>query len=368
MNALEIEVEQQLLASAVEGAGGAPLRLEDCEGYERTLTQRIAASLNSLRGQRSKVSNALISAQGGYASRWPAACVDIAVGDEQGRHDLIALYWQVVADDLPRFEEEFRHQLESNAINEIAVFSRKLEHASRRIAARIDTINGALADIDYRPGTYVVLTVEPSKDVFVREFRQQIREITQDTVGGDDAAYSEQRFLRVRALLDRFEGRQDSADEDGRWTRRVTDVRNWHSSAASERRRDEDTVVEHYTDSDGKSGGQKEKLAYTVLAASLAYQYGLAEGNADAFRFVMIDEAFGRGSPESTRFGLELFGRLGLQLLVVTPLQKIHTIEPYVDAVGYVAQPDQKHSHLGTCRVSGRSTRLSRSGSPSGSC
>ena len=85
---------------------------------------------------------------------------------------------------------------------------------------------------------------------------------------------------------------------------------------------------EHFTDSGGKSGGQKEKLAYTILAAALAFQFGLASGKATAkgrsFRFVVIDEAFGRGSDESARYGLELFQRMKLQLLIVTPLQKIH--------------------------------------------
>ena len=78
---------------------------------------------------------------------------------------------------------------------------------------------------------------------------------------------------------------------------------------------------EHYTDSGGKSGGQKEKLAYTVLAASLAYQFGLEWGavRSRSFRFVVIDEAFGRGSDESARYGLELFRKLNLQLLIVTP-------------------------------------------------
>src|SRR5699024_3629822 len=95
---------------------------------------------------------------------------------------------------------------------------------------------------------------------------------------------------------------------------------------------DRETGVEfeHYTDSDGKSGGQKEKLAYTILAASLAYQFGLewAASTSRDFRFVVIDEAFGRGSDESTRYALDLFAKLGLQLLIVTPLQKVHVIEP----------------------------------------
>jgi uncharacterized protein YPO0396 len=51
---------------------------------------------------------------------------------------------------------------------------------------------------------------------------------------------------------------------------------------------------------------------------------------------VVIDEAFGRGSDESTRFALTLFRKLGLQLLIVTPLQKIHVIEPFVASVGFV--------------------------------
>jgi uncharacterized protein YPO0396 len=65
---------------------------------------------------------------------------------------------------------------------------------------------------------------------------------------------------------------------------------------------------EHYADSGGKSGGQKEKLAYTVLAASLAYQFGLEWGavRSRSFRFVVIDEAFGRGSDESAQYGLQL--------------------------------------------------------------
>ena len=55
---------------------------------------------------------------------------------------------------------------------------------------------------------------------------------------------------------------------------------------------------------------------------------------------MVIDEAFGRGSDESARYGLELFARLNLQLLIVTPLQKIHIIEPFVAGVGFVHNED----------------------------
>ncbi|MGH3157136.1 MAG: hypothetical protein ACRDNF_11235 [Streptosporangiaceae bacterium] len=43
--------------------------------------------------------------------------------------------------------------------------------------------------------------------------------------------------------------------------------------------------------------------------------------------------------------------RLGLQLLIVTPLQKIHVIEPYVSAVGFVDNPDSNYSRLQTLTI-----------------
>ena len=167
-------------------------------------------------------------------------------------------------------------------------------------------------------------------------------------MASDDPNYAEAKFLDVRALIDRFRGRDGLTEMDRRWTTKVTDVRNWFVFAASERYREDDVEHEHYSDSSGKSGGQKEKLAYTVLAASLAYQFGLEWGEvrSKSFRFVVIDEAFGRGSDESARYGLQLFARLNLQLLVVTPLQKIHVIEPFVNGVGFVHNESGRESKL----------------------
>ncbi|WP_027370098.1 hypothetical protein [Desulfovermiculus halophilus] len=80
----------------------------------------------------------------------------------------------------------------------------------------------------------------------------------------------------------------------------------------------------------------------------LAYQFGLEWGEvrSRSFRFVVIDEAFGRGSDESAQYGLQLFAQLNLQLLIVTPLQKIHIIEPFVAGVGFVHNEDGRNSVL----------------------
>lgn len=77
----------------------------------------------------------------------------------------------------------------------------------------------------------------------------------------------------------------------------------------------------------------------------------------------MIDEAFGRGSDESAEYGLKLFEQLNLQLLIVTPLQKIHIIEPFVSSVGFVQNEGGRASRLRNLSI--EEYRLNRTDFPS---
>ena len=242
-------------------------------------------------------------------------------------------------DDLPRFEARFKDLLNKETINSMAAFQAHLQKRRHEIDERIRVINASLASIEYdrSQGTYIELVSLASPDPEVRDFQTSLRSCIS---GGDESGelYTEQKFLQVKALVERLNGREGQADLDARWRAKVSDVRNWFEFGAKERWRADGAEREFYRDSSGKSGGQKEKLAYTILGAALAYQFGLADIHSRKrhFRFVVIDEAFGRGSDDSTRYGLELFGTLDLQLLIVTPLQKIAVIEDYISAVHFV--------------------------------
>lgn len=322
----------------IEEAGDRGLTVESCDAVERRVRESLQQSVDAADRRAGRLAERITGAMQRFANTWPLASqeMDAAVEAAQEYRDLHA---RLVDDDLPRFEESFKRQLNMNAIREVVGFSAALDTARQDIRRRVDTINASLHEIAYQPTTYIQLEPTPSEDADVRDFQRLLRECTEDTVvGPGDEQYSEAKFLLVKELVTRFEGREGRSEEDRRWTAKVTDVRTWFRFAASERRRSDGAEQEHYTDSGGKSGGQKEKLAYTILAASVAYQFGLVSGetHSKTFRFVVIDEAFGRGSDESARFGLELFRRMQLQLLVVTPLQKIHVIEPYVAHVGFV--------------------------------
>jgi len=258
-----------------------------------------------------------------------------------------AVLQKLEMDGLPKFETKFKELLRENTIHQIALFQGKLAMACDIIRERIDMINHSLGSIDYNEGRYIAIEYTETAHREIKDFRLQLKACTDSILtGADDDPYSEARFLQVKAIVERFQGRPGFTDIDEQWRKKVIDVRNWYEFAASERWRETGEEYEHYTDSGGKSGGQKEKLAYTILAASLVYNFGLEAKNKriESFRFVVIDEAFLKSSDDSARFGLELFKKLKLQLLVVTPLLKIATIEPFVTHVGFVYQNDEKHT------------------------
>ena len=323
------------------------LTVESCDNREREMRDWLQAKIDTEDRKLSRLGDKIIKAMTEYKGEWKLETREVDVNIVAGS-EYRSMFEQLRADDLPRFEGRFKDLLNENTIREVANFQSQLAREREAIKERITFINGSLREIDYNPGRYISLEAQINLDADIRDFQSELRACTEGSLtGSDDAQYSEAKFLQVRRIIDRFQGREAYADLDRRWTAKVTDVRNWFVFAASERWREDDSEHEHYADSAGKSGGQKEKLAYTVLAASLAYQFGLKLGevHSRSFRFVVIDEAFGRGSDESAQYGLQLFAQLNLQLLIVTPLQKIHIIEPFVSSVGFV------HNAEGRCSV-----------------
>ncbi len=330
-----------------------PSTAESCDKAEHAAGGQISALIDRRNTRKTTLSNRIVSLMGEFRGRYPVETeeLDASVEATDGYREL---HQRLTDDDLPRFQQQFKTYLNQNTIRDIAGFQSQLNKQASVIRERIATINESLVGVDYNPGRYIKLEAQPTPHTDVREFRAELRACTEGAVSAEASdQYSEQKFLQVSRIIERFRGREGQTETDRKWTRFVTDVRNWFIFSASERYRADDTEYEHYADSAGKSGGQKEKLAYTILAASLAYQFKLEWGavKSRTFRFAVIDEAFGRGSDESTRFALELFGRLGLQLLIVTPLQKIHVIEPYVSAVGFVDNPTNCYSRLQTLTI-----------------
>jgi len=254
---------------------------------------------------------------------------------------------RIERDDLPQYTDRFRRMRDEKVIEAIALFQADLYKYVEEIQENITNLNQSLQAIDYTPDTYIQLQTENSRDTEIREFRQMLKECLVDVGKQRTEEAYETSFAKVRHLVTRFK-------EDIRWTAKVTDVRHWLNFAAIERYRADGSEKHYYSDSSGKSGGQKAKLAYTILASAIAFQFGLERGksSSQSFRFVVVDEAFSRSDENNSRYAMQLFKELDLQLLVVTPMTGIHIVEPYISACHFVWNNSEgSHSQVHTMSI-----------------
>ena len=278
-----------------------------------------------------------------YRYAFPFDALELAE-EVEACSEYLKIYHRVVTEGLPAHEARLKAMLNQDTIQSIVTFDSKLDLHAKQIQEKIGIINTHLEAIEFNKGTYIKLQAVTNPDREIMEFKENLKACYSNILNTDDA-YTEERFEQVQQILNRF---RSNENRDIEWTGKVTDVRQWFLFNASERYRADDMEKEFYAGTSGKSGGQKEKLAYTILASALAYQFGLnyQEERSKSFRFVVIDEAFGRGDDESTQFGLDLFKKLNLQLLIVTPMQKIHVIENYIRSVHYVSNPGGNDSQI----------------------
>jgi len=157
-----------------------------------------------------------------------------------------------------------------------------------------------------------------------------------DLEADDEDERRRERYHRVEQFLADLE-------QDANWTERVIDVRNWFRFRADEFYKEEDTLRQSYSGAAGKSGGEKNRLASTILATAIAYQYGIDVGGkqTETFRLVAVDEMFSKTDDEFSQFLLDLFKEFHLQLLIVQPLDaKIHVVQKYVERYHVVERRD----------------------------
>jgi len=237
------------------------------------------------------------------------------------------LYDKIRQEDLPKHQKRFKDWLNERLIFDIANFKTSLENKEVQILESVEEINSSLKDIHFNstPQTYIQLDIHKTRDIAVREFKEMLKDAMPDPaklIQGDEIEL-EKSFKRIKKIIEELTHNEP-------WRKKVTDVRNWLEFAAIERFRADNQQRQYYVDSQSLSGGEKAKLAYTILASAIAYQFGIRSHNSHrkSFRFAVVDEAFSKVDPENSIYAMELFKQLNLQLMVVTPLDKINLAEP----------------------------------------
>lgn len=256
--------------------------------------------------------------------------------------DFFAKLERLETDGLPKHEARFQELLRKQSMQRLAELSQHLTEARSDIDSGMDDVNRALRPVPYNPDTYLYIRTEDRGLDEPREFRKRLGtlfaqrgELTEET--------AEAQFDGLRRLI------QDLRADDAagrQWRDLVLDVRKHVEFIADECDRISDVVVENYGGAGGKSGGQRQKLTATCLAAALRFKLGGSDGGVPSYAAVVLDEAFTKTDNEFTATCMRIFTGMGFQMIVATPMKSVMTLEEFVGGATYVSIKDRKVSSL----------------------
>jgi uncharacterized protein YPO0396 len=331
--------------------------LDEIITVHRNLEKRINIELRDIENELTAARSALITQMTKFIrpgadlnNRFPTWTAD--TDDLRADPDCLSLFEskleKLEKDSLPRFKAEFADHQTRQIKNDLISLNTTLNRWNKNIRANINELNDSLSALDYQkgPDTKIRLTLENVKDAEIKQFKRLLLNAQPDVgaavlgkKGEDDA---NARFMEaVETLIKKLKSKDNYANK-------VLDVRKWHNYAVEEYLVDTNKQYRFYADSAGISGGQKAKLAYTILAAAIAHQFDVfnVSNKSKAFRFVIVDEAFSKSDDSNSKYAMNLFKAMDLQLMVVTPMDKVNLVEPYIESIQVTLCEDSKHSFV----------------------
>ena len=310
------------------------LTLDNVDAVKESVERRVQKRLNDQTGIINNATSFLLPEMESFLMTYPSEQADLKAHLDFGP-EFVKLKETIEKERLPDYKQRFFSLLNRDLILDLAAFSSKLNEDEKSIRQRVDAVNASLRKIEFTPGNYVQIVLAPTKSDEIRTFRAELRSCLSGGIQPDEAQQT-QIYERIRQLISKF-------DKEPDWTNRVTDVRNWLEYGVRRLSEKDDSEVEYYAASSGKSGGQKSLLAFTILASAITAQYGLT-GNGDdrdCFRLVVVDEVFGKTDESYSQRALDLFKKLDLQLVIVNPFDaKSRIVEDYVHSYHLVSARD----------------------------
>jgi uncharacterized protein YPO0396 len=273
-----------------------------------------------------------------FCTKWEAEAKGLDPKMESSP-DFMAKLTRLETDGLHEYVARFKALLREQSDQNLAVLHAKLDQERRNIGERMEQVNDSLRRCAFNERTYLQINYDDRPTQEVLEFRAQLKAALSGSFREDDEEM-ERRFTALNGVVQRL-GSQAPADL--KWRSLVLDVRQHVVFSATEF--DESKIeVETYDSGAGKSGGQRQKLTTTVLAAALRYQLAGEEGVWPTYSTVVMDEAFEKADNEFTAMVMNIFKSFGFQVVAATPVKNVMALEPFIGGGTFISIKDRKYS------------------------
>jgi uncharacterized protein YPO0396 len=322
------------------GALNQDLTLDNIDRSAQRVERALTDELEAMADRHNKLVRGIEERFAEFQRRWPMDAGDMDATLASAA-DFLAKLKRLETDGLPAHEQRFFDLLRNQSHQNLAALSTYLNQARKTILDRMELVNESLSQAEFNVGTRLHIAASDRQLPEVREFRQEIHQALSHA-WTDDREQAESRFLILRGLVERLASQEAG---ERHWRETVLDVR-LHVEFIGREVDLEGREVEVYRSGAGKSGGQRQKLATTCLAAALRYQLGGADHGAPVYAPVVLDEAFDKADNEFTALAMNIFANFGFQMIVATPLKSVMTLEPFIGGACFVHISERRHSSI----------------------
>jgi hypothetical protein len=318
------------------------LHLENLDKLTTAVVQGLSKEVETLSHDISACEKIIENRFADFKRQWPMEAGDLDSSLDSAS-DFFAKLSRLETDGLPIHEQRFFELLQTQSHQNLAALSTYLNDGRKAIVERMSLVNDSLSQVPFNQTaeqkTFLHIDATDRQLPEVREFKQAIQQALSHA-WSDDREFAEKRFLILRQLVTRLSSQEP---EQKRWREAVLDVR-LHVEFIGREIDEAGVEVEIYRSGAGKSGGQRQKLATTCLAAALRYQLGGNDHGVPLYAAVILDEAFDKADNEFTALAMNIFTNFGFQMIVATPLKSVMTLEPFIGGACFVDISDRRVS------------------------
>lgn len=248
----------------------------------------------------------------------------------------------LVADGLSERRAEFKREMANWTGHDLVPLSFTMRDAVDRIKERLDAVNDILAKIPFgRDRDRLRITLRRPSNPHVLRFLQRLRKIAEGATIVYTDEETDARFKEIESFI-KLIRTPDTLPKGTPNTRDTYLDVHRHIAITAERIDEEGNQLSVYDSLGGKSGGETQELIAFIVGAALRYQLGDEESSSrPRFAPVLLDEGFIKADAEFAGRAVGAWQKLGFQLVIGAPLDKVSGIERHVDLILGINKPDQ---------------------------
>lgn len=319
----------------------------DTAETQAEIARELERELEKVRSTKSTAENTANGIMGAFRGkdRWQPMTVDWPAG-LGGLQDYLDHYHYLETEGLPQLIDQFKERLNKHTTQSLARIKTKLESEREDILERIETINRVLRCTEFKQGSHLKLGSKREKYLHVQDFERKLRSALSQAASDEHEA----RFSLLAEVVRVLAKASAVGTSNTMESLRLLDPRYQMSFYAEEVDSETETIIDVLDSSSGKSGGEKESFAGTIVAASLAYVLTPDGHDRPAYCTVFLDEAFSNTAETVSRRVLRVFKALHIHVNLITPYKNLNLARESARSLLIAERDPERHeSHL--CEV-----------------